>query len=155
MSILIFHKNQIMFEQTATKIIRDYLFRNLFWLAQKFGQQAVSFSQLFTEHDLLANNASLNDLVVYNLEVFLRKNLFDEISKQFNVSDEEKFDKSHITTAVIRLLAQEIYQQLNSVYQVNYQYFTSKAEAVDFEYNLKDAIGTEFKNLSKTTISNH
>lgn len=75
MSILIFHKNQIMFEQTATKIIRDYLFRNLFWLAQKFGQQAVSFSQLFTEHDLLANNASLNDLVVYNLEVFLRKKL--------------------------------------------------------------------------------
>lgn len=155
MSILIFHKNQIMFEQTATKIIRDYLFRNGYWLAQKFGQQAVSFNQLFTEHDLLANNTSLNDLVVYNLEVFLRKNLFDEISKQFNVSDEEKFDTSHITTAVIRLLAQEIYQQLNSVYQVNYQYFTSKAEAVDFEYNLKDAINTEFKNLSKTTISDN
>ena len=122
-------------------------------LAQKFGQQAVSFSQLFTEHDLLANNANLNDLVVYNLEVFLRKNLFDEISKQFNVSDEKKFDTSHITTAVIRLLAQEIYQQLNSVYQVNYQYFTS--EAVDFEYNLKDAISTECKNLSKTTISDN
>lgn len=153
MSILIFHKNQIMFEQTATKIIRDYLFRNGYWLAQKFGQQAVSFNQLFTEHDLLANNASLNDLVVYNLEVFLRKNLFDEISKQFNVSDAENFDTSHITTAVIRLLAQEIYQQLNSIYQVNYQYFTS--EAVDFEYNLKDAINTEFKNLSKNTISNH
>ena len=153
MSILIFHKNQIMFEQTATKIIRDYLFRNLSWLTQKFGQQAVSFSQLFTEHDLLANNTSLNDLVVYNLEVFLRKNLFDEISKQFNVSDAEKFDTSHITTVVIRLLAQEIYQQLNSIYQVNYQYFTS--EAVDFEYNLKNAIDTEFKNLSKTTIFNH
>ena len=56
----------------------------MFWLAQKFGQQAVSFSQLFTEHDLLANNANLNDLVVYNLEVFLRKNLFDEISKLQN-----------------------------------------------------------------------